>query len=154
MAVEHSTLTTTDLHEPKGVAAANAGELYVANGAGSGAWTAHNNKVYLFVTIPNISTASSGWVACPVAGTISKIQSIINAVISGADATITSEINTTLVTAGGMTIAYSGSAVGDVDTATPSGAKTVAVGDKIEIITDGGSTGTCIGNFTIEITPS
>lgn len=34
--VEHSTLTTTNLHEPKGVASATAGQVYVADGAGSG----------------------------------------------------------------------------------------------------------------------
>lgn len=37
--VEHSTLTGSDLHEPKGVAAASANRVYVANGAGSGTWT-------------------------------------------------------------------------------------------------------------------
>lgn len=40
--VEHSTLTTTDLHEPKGVAAATSGQVYVADGAGSGAWAFQN----------------------------------------------------------------------------------------------------------------
>lgn len=34
----HSTLTGASLHEPKGVASANSGEVYVANGSGSGAW--------------------------------------------------------------------------------------------------------------------
>jgi len=37
--IQHSALTTTDLHEPKGVATATAGQMYVADGAGSGAWT-------------------------------------------------------------------------------------------------------------------
>lgn len=37
--VAHSTLTTTNLHEPKGVASAATGQVYVANGSGSGAWT-------------------------------------------------------------------------------------------------------------------
>ena len=36
--VEHSDLTGTALHEPKGVATANSGEAYVANGIGSGTW--------------------------------------------------------------------------------------------------------------------
>lgn len=36
--VEHSVLTGGALHEPKGVAAANSGETYVANGSGSGVW--------------------------------------------------------------------------------------------------------------------
>lgn len=37
--VAHSTLTGADLHESKGVAAAAANTVYVANGSGSGAWT-------------------------------------------------------------------------------------------------------------------
>jgi len=36
--VEHSSLTGSALHEPKGVASANSGETYVANGSGSGTW--------------------------------------------------------------------------------------------------------------------
>ena len=39
---EHSALTGASLHEPKGVAAAANGEVYIADGAGSGAWTALN----------------------------------------------------------------------------------------------------------------
>lgn len=35
----HSTLTGSDLHEPKGAASATSGQVYVANGAGSGVWT-------------------------------------------------------------------------------------------------------------------
>ena len=36
--VVHSTLTGTDLHEPKGVASASANQVYRANGSGSGTW--------------------------------------------------------------------------------------------------------------------
>lgn len=36
--VQHSAIADPDIHEPKGVAAAASGEVYVANGAGSGAW--------------------------------------------------------------------------------------------------------------------
>ena len=36
--IEHSTLSTTDLHEPKGVSSAVAGAVYHADGAGSGTW--------------------------------------------------------------------------------------------------------------------
>lgn len=39
MTVQHSALTGAELHEPKGVAAASANTVYVANGSGSGAWT-------------------------------------------------------------------------------------------------------------------
>lgn len=34
----HSTLTGANLHEPKGVATATSGQVYIADGAGSGAW--------------------------------------------------------------------------------------------------------------------
>jgi hypothetical protein len=43
--VEHSALTGSDLHEPKGVAAASANRVYVADGAGSGSWTTVSNDV-------------------------------------------------------------------------------------------------------------
>lgn len=37
--VEHSTITDPNIHEPKGIAAATADQIYVADGAGSGDWT-------------------------------------------------------------------------------------------------------------------
>jgi hypothetical protein len=37
--VNHSALSDPYLHEPKGASTAAAGEVYLANGAGSGAWT-------------------------------------------------------------------------------------------------------------------
>lgn len=36
---EHNTLTGSQLHEPKGVATATSGQVYTANGSGSGVWT-------------------------------------------------------------------------------------------------------------------
>ena len=36
--VEHSALTGTALHEPKGLATASSGTVYVSNGTGSGVW--------------------------------------------------------------------------------------------------------------------
>jgi hypothetical protein len=154
MAVEHSTLTGSDLHEPKGAAAANSGEIYVANGSGGGAWTAHNNKVVLNTRIDNISSASSAWVVTPVAGTIAKVYSVISGAITSGDATLTSKIATVSVTNGAITVANSGSAAGTVDSATPSGANTVTLGQAIEIATDGGSTNSISAVITFVITPS
>lgn len=37
--VNHSTLTDPYIHEPKGVASAASGEVYIANGSSSGTWT-------------------------------------------------------------------------------------------------------------------
>jgi len=39
MTIQHSVITGADLHEPKGVAAASANEVYVADGSSSGAWS-------------------------------------------------------------------------------------------------------------------
>ena len=41
---EHNTLTGASLHEPKGVATATAGQTYIADGAGSGAWVVAEPK--------------------------------------------------------------------------------------------------------------
>jgi hypothetical protein len=38
MAVQHKNITDPDIHEPKGVAAAAVGKVYVSDGAGSGSW--------------------------------------------------------------------------------------------------------------------
>jgi len=92
--------------------------------------------------IADISTAGSSWVVSPYAGTIEKIYTVIDGAITGADAEITFEIDGTAVTDGGITIAYDGSGAGDVDSATPTAANTISAGQPIEIITDGGSTGT------------
>ncbi len=66
--VAHSALTGSNLHEPKGVASASANTVYVADGAGSGAWTDVNSVV----TSTNFATgdikatfrltADSGWI--------------------------------------------------------------------------------------------
>ena len=39
MTIQHNLITGSNLHEPKGVAAASANKVYVANGSGSGAWS-------------------------------------------------------------------------------------------------------------------
>lgn len=38
MPIEHNVITDPDIHEPKGVAAASDGQIYIADGAGSGDW--------------------------------------------------------------------------------------------------------------------
>ena len=154
MATAHSTLTGADLHEPKGVAAANADQIYIANGSGSGVWTNADNNIYLTLELDDVSTASSTWLASPCTGTISKIQTILHGAISGSDAVITAELNGTLVTGSSITVAQSGSAAGDIDFANPSGNNTLAIGTKIEIITSGASTGAKRLSITLTITPT
>lgn len=151
--VTHRSLTTDDLHEPKGVAAATSGQVYIANGAGSGTWTSLNNsnKIVLNVRITDVSTAGSYWVVSPIAGDISAIYTVINGALATADATITAEIGGTLVTDSSITITQSGSAAGDVDSSTPSANNTLTAGQAIEIITDGASTNTITADVSIVI---
>lgn len=65
----HSVLTGTDLHEPKGVATATSGQIYVADGAGSGTWSSLGSatwadlgvsSVYPFNVDASIRVASNG----------------------------------------------------------------------------------------------
>jgi len=149
---DHASLTGADLHEPKGITGANSGDVYVADGANGGAWT--SNKEYVYAEIADISTAASSWALSPIAGTISNYWTVIDTAITVGDATITLEIGGTPVTGSSITIAQSGSAAGDVDTAAPSAANTVTQGGAIEIITDGGSTDASKAVVLLEITPS
>jgi hypothetical protein len=38
MSIQHSVITDPDIHEPKGASTAASGEVYIANGSGSGDW--------------------------------------------------------------------------------------------------------------------
>lgn len=64
----HSTLTGADLHESKGVATALSGQVYVADGAGSGAWTAASSVITntAFTTgdlkLTHKTAADTGWI--------------------------------------------------------------------------------------------
>lgn len=93
------------------------------------------------IQVPDVSSASStAYGVAPVAGTVTSIYSVLWGAITVADAAITNNINGTPITDGGLTIAYTSSAAGDVDSATPSAANTVAAGDKLTAVSDGGST--------------
>ena len=100
------------------------------------------NDYFLTAEIEDISTASSTFVAVPDGGKIVKIITALQGAISGANAAITFEIGGTAVTGGAITVAHSGSAAGDVDTAEPTAANRVEQDGTIEMITDGASTGT------------
>ena len=99
------------------------------------------NDYFITGRVADISTAGSTFVAVPDGGRIIKIMTVLQGAISGGNAAITFEIGGTAVTGGGITVAHSGSAAGDVDTATPTAANEVAEDGTIEMITDGGSTG-------------
>jgi len=100
------------------------------------------NDYFITAEIEDVSTASSTFVAIPDGGKVVKILTALQGAISGADAAITFEIGGTAMTNSAITVANSGSAAGDVDSSEPSAANRVEEGGSIEMITDGGSTGT------------
>ena len=61
--VQHNSLTTTDLHEPKGASTATVDQVYISDGAGSGTWTTwpfgwgfyeHSGSGQVFNTTPSL----------------------------------------------------------------------------------------------------
>ena len=100
------------------------------------------NDYFLTSTIADISTASSTFVPVPDGGKVIKIITALQGAIGTANAAITFEIGGTAITGGAITVTQSGSAAGDVDTATPTAANRVEEGGSIEMITDGSSSNT------------
>jgi hypothetical protein len=163
--VQHSALTGASLHEPKGVAAASANTVYVADGAGSGAWEKIDedaintssiknvNKMYLTYEITTLNPAASYFMVVPVAATLEKIYSVIDGAITGANNVMTFEIGGTLVTNGTVTITQSGSAAGDVDEAIPTATNVLTAGQALEIISNGGASNDikCTLSFVFDV---
>jgi hypothetical protein len=126
-------------------------DLAVADG-GTGSSTAAAaraalgaNIVPLVMRVSNLVGADAKVyrVVAPVAGDITDLQSVLQeAALATGDATLTFSINGTPVTGGVITITQSGSAAGDVDSATPSAANTVAIDDVIECTVGGTNTDT------------
>jgi len=60
--VSHASLTGAQLHEPKGAAAAAQGEVYVANGSGSGNWTSISVSAFTGMIADFVAPAPpTGW---------------------------------------------------------------------------------------------
>ncbi len=162
--VQHSTMTTSDLHEPKGADSAAADTVYVFDGAGSGtaqkiaaeqidtSSIKNSNLTPLEFNIDEINNAKSHFVVIPYACDIVKIWTALDQAIAGSDVVLTAKIATVAITNGVITITQSGSAAGDVDSATPTGANTVTAGQAIEIACNGGtSTVDAHAHCTIEL---
>lgn len=110
-------------------------------------------KAYVTSNIPLTDGTYAVGVAM-YAGTIKSITTILQGVITGADAILTFKggtAGTTAITTGVVTIALSGAAVGDVDSASPTAANTVAVGDKLMVVVSGTPTATKTAWVIIEI---
>lgn len=60
--IAHASLTGAELHEPKGAAAASSGTVYVADGAGSGAWSSIGTSSFTGMIADFLApVAPTGW---------------------------------------------------------------------------------------------
>lgn len=57
MTIQHNVITDPDIHEPKGVASATSGKVYISNGSGSGAWEYPPAKAHGEIYIAGGTTA-------------------------------------------------------------------------------------------------
>lgn len=147
--VAHSSLTAANLHEPKGADSAAVDTVYVANGGGSGSWQKiesdqldsaikNINKSVLTAYFEDICTAGSIYVVMPVACTVTAVYSVIHGAVATTDTVLTVKNNAgTSMTGGTITVAFSGSAAGDIDSCTPTVNNTFTAGQKLQIATDG-----------------
>ena len=177
MTIQHSAITDPQIHEPKGAAAAAADTVFVADGAGSGAfglitsdslndtsmwaWVEAgfaggdirpDERFSLTVTIADISTA--GFVLVPVTQSMTFISAtmVLGAAIGTADANI-AFVNAAAASMGtAAVVAFSGSAEGDLDTFTPTANAALTGPTYMKISTDGASTNTVPLYITLNFT--
>lgn len=116
------------------------GSLKIA-GTAITATAAELNEMVLNLDIADGSADADYYVVSPHAGAISKIWTVTDGAVGTADITVTASIGGSAVTNGVVTIATSGSAAGDVDSATPTAANTVTAGQAIKLAVAGGGSG-------------
>ena len=100
---------------------------------------AQAENTVLSAVIADVSTAETAWVVCPIAGTITRVDTVLEGAITVADATVTVTTAADAAIAS-MVITQSGSAAGDVDSDTSLTNATVTAGQALKVKTDGGST--------------
>lgn len=105
-----------------------------------------NEVVVKATTMTDISAAGSVFAPAPATGKLVRAYSCLGGAISAADCTWSMEVNGTAVT-GTATVAYSGSAAGDVDELIFSAPVNVNKGDTLEFISGGESSTTATADF-------
>jgi len=108
---------------------------------------------FVTVMIADVSTAGQIYFVPGFRGKIKTIHTALNGAIGTADVVLTPKIAGTAVTNGAVTIAYTSSAAGDVDSSTPSAANSFTETQAIELETGGQSTNTVSVVATFELEP-
>jgi len=165
--VDHTSLTDTQCHEPKGInsaTTADKGKVITPSGTTSGESVLRKlthaellqKQHHVMQVIGNISAASTVYIAPGISGTLVKATSVIDGALdsSGSDATITFNIDGSASDAATMTIAASGSATGTVDSVTSSANNILTSNSYIAISSDGASTNSVRAAFVLQIQES
>lgn len=167
MTIQHEDIADPFIHEPKGVAAASADTVYVADGAGSGTWEKITEdslnaavetgilaqvatdigdgsiaipraEVYIYAIIPDISTPSTLFIPIPEDSEIIQMTGVLEGAITTADASV-DLVNAADAAILDLTVTQSGSAAGDTYTdSTPTNA-TITGPSYLKLSTDGAS---------------
>lgn len=124
-----------------GIFDVEAGGLFKIGGVTVTPSAAQLNESFLHLDIADGSAESTYYIVTPHAGTITKIYTAIDGVVSTADITITAKLGSTGITTGVVTIATAASAAGDMDSASPTALNVVAAGDVINFVVTGGGAG-------------
>ena len=159
----HNALADSELHELKGAASAAVGTIPTSDGAGASNWQKveeasidtssifNVNRAYLTTIYHDIDTSGSQSVYIPFNGTLTQIGTVLGAAISGSDNTMTFKDNAGS-SMGTITVAQSGSAIGDIDTLSPASNNTFIAGQRLIIETNGSSTGAAKLYITLTFT--
>lgn len=132
-----------DISDDYKVGKTTVGDLAIAAG----------NKITISLDIADGTAEAVYYLLSPVAGTISKIYTVTDGIVSTADITVTAAIGATGVTGGVVTIATAASAAGDIDVATPSALNIITAWAAVNFtVTGGGAGGTPRIHLVMEIT--
>ena len=161
----HADLTGVNLHESKGYDTATAGQVRVANGSGAGVMQKiglseldtgeifGTNQFTVNLEIQDASSATaalnSAYVVMPFACTVTQVYSVAYAAIATTDNILT-VANHAGSAMGTITVAFTGSAIGDVDTITAiTTNNTFTAGQKLSVISNSGSATVCPMTITV-----
>lgn len=146
--MEHRLLTGDSLHEPKGVENATNGQVYVANGSGSGSWTdrlsgvINLNTFSMSGTIMDVSAPNNSFfLVVPQKSKLTRVQTVLSNTITVANSVVTIYKNGIAQTPT-ITINSTGSGAGVTTTTTTD--ISFNDGDTIELRTNGASDTTAL----------
>ncbi len=161
----HKDLSNSELHEAKNIANAatsDAGKVLTPSASTAGTSELRylvdsevkNKRCYISLYYPDVANKSDMFLPMTFAGTVKDIKCVIDGAIGTADTVLTFKVNTTAMTNGTLTIAYSGSAAGDMDSCTPTALNVFTATDYLRVTSDVAGSGTVNATilFTIERT--